>query len=91
MLIEDQRITAEESQQILKDLKDRPDLMQLTFENNNIVDVEGMCAVFSYLKNLDKLEGINFRCNNFNERLIEALADGIKMKKELRVRPVCLT
>ena len=41
--------------------------------------------VFSSLKNYDKLEGINFRQNNFNERLIEALADGIKMKKELRV------
>jgi Ran GTPase-activating protein (RanGAP) involved in mRNA processing and transport len=41
--------------------------------------------VFSYLKNYDKLEGINFRCNNFSESVIEALADGIKMKKELRV------
>ena len=59
--------------------------MQLTFENNNIVDVDGMCQVFSTLKNYDKLEGINFRCNNFNERMIEALCEGIKMKKELRV------
>ncbi len=60
--------------------------MQLTFENNFIVDVDGMCLVFQHLKNLDKLEGINFRCNNFNEKVIEALADGIRMKKELRVR-----
>ena len=32
------------------------------------------------------MEGINFRLNNFNEKMIEALAEGIKMKKELRVR-----
>ena len=38
------------------------------------------------MKTYDKLEGINFRQNNFDDRLIEALADGIKMKKELRVR-----
>ena len=41
--------------------------------------------MFAYLKNYEKLEGINFRCNNFDEQLIEALAEGIKMKKELRV------
>jgi hypothetical protein len=45
-----------------------------------------MCTVFAALKGFDKLEGINFRQNNFNDRLIEALADGIRMKKELRVR-----
>ena len=45
-----------------------------------------MCQVFTSLKQFDKLEGINFRLNNFNEKMIEALAEGIKMKKELRVR-----
>lgn len=59
--------------------------MQLTFENNNIVDVDGICQVFSSLRNYEKLEGINFRCNNFNDRVIESLCQGIKMKKELRV------
>jgi hypothetical protein len=42
------------------------------------------------LKSYDKLEGINFRQNNFNDKLIEALADGIKMKKELRVRKISM-
>jgi len=37
------------------------------------------------LKSLDKLEGINFRQNNFSDKLVDALAEGIKMKKELRV------
>lgn len=69
----------------MKDLKERPELTKLTFENNNIKDFDGMCQVFQSLKSFDKLEGINFRQNNFNERVIEALAEGIKMKKELRV------
>lgn len=49
-----------------------------------------MCQVFLSLKNFDKLEGINFRLNNFNEKMIEALAEGIKMKKELRVSAISL-
>lgn len=71
--------------QIQRDLLQRPDLMQLTFENNNIIDAEGISVVFSSLKSYDKLEGINFRCNNFNDKVIEALCEGIRMKKELRV------
>lgn len=59
--------------------------MQLTFENNQIQDVEGVCQLFSSLRGIEKLEGINFRCNNFNRSIIEALSQGIKMKKELRV------
>ena len=31
------------------------------------------------------LEGINFRQNNFSDQIIESIAEGIKMKKELRV------
>lgn len=83
--IEDKLIDSAEVQKIMKDLKEKPDLVQITFENNEIVDDEGLCQVFQLLKNYEKLEGINFRSNNFNEKLIEALADGIKMKKELRV------
>jgi hypothetical protein len=74
----------------LKDLKERPELTKLTFENNQIKDVDGMCQVFLSLKSFDKLEGINFRLNNFNEKMIEALAEGIKMKKELRVSVISL-
>jgi hypothetical protein len=84
--VEDKVIDSQMVQKILKDLKEKPELTKLTFENNEIKDVEGMCQVFQALKAFDKLEGINFRLNNFNEKMIEALAEGIKMKKELRVR-----
>ncbi len=83
--IEDATIDSALIQKMLKDLKERPDLTKFTLENNTIKDVDGMCQVFALLKNYDKLEAINFRLNNFNERIIEALAEGIKMKKELRV------
>jgi len=57
----------------------------MTFENNNIIDVAGMCNVFKYLKNFEKLESLNFRCNkNFNDEIVSALAEGINLKKELR-------
>ena len=70
---------------MLSDLKDRKDLVQMTFENNEIVDVEGMCAVFRHLKNFEKLESLNFRCNkNFSDQIVQALSDGITLKKELR-------
>lgn len=58
----------------------------MTFENNQIVDVKGMCEVFKALKGFEKLESLNFRCNtNFNDDVVAALAEGINLKKELRV------
>ena len=58
----------------------------MTFENNEIVDVKGMCAVFKQLRSFEKLESLNFRCNkNFNDEVVQALSDGIILKKELRV------
>ena len=58
----------------------------MTFENNNIVDIAGMCSVFRALKSFDKLESLNFRCNkNFNDDVVKALCEGIQLKKELRV------
>ena len=58
----------------------------MTFENNNIVDIAGMCSVFKALKSFDKLESLNFRCNkNFNDDVVRALCEGIQLKKELRV------
>jgi Leucine-rich repeat (LRR) protein len=83
--VEDSLIDAAKAQKILKDLREKQELTQFTLENNKITDVEGMCQIFLHLKSYDKLEGINFRQNNFDDRLIEALAEGIKMKKELRV------
>jgi hypothetical protein len=58
----------------------------MTFENNTIVDVPGICAVLKQLRSFEKLESLNFRCNkNFNDDVIAALAEGINLKKELRV------
>ena len=35
---------------------------------------------------LEKIESLNFRCNkNFNDNIVKALAEGINLKKELRV------
>jgi len=71
---------------ILADLKERKDLVQMTFENNTIVDQKGMCEVFRALKGFEKLESLNFRCNNnFSDDVVAALAEGINLKKELRV------
>lgn len=62
----------------------------MTFENNEILDVSGMCAVFKQLRQFEKLESLNFRCNkNFNDQIVAALAEGITLKKELRVS-LCL-
>ena len=70
----------------MNDLKERKDMVQMTFENNEILDVKGMCNVFRYLKHFERLESLNFRCNkNFDEEVVKALAEGITLKKELRV------
>lgn len=70
---------------ILEDLKERKDMVAMTFENNEIYDIEGLCNVFRYLRHFDKLESLNFRCNkNFDEKIVAALAEGITLKKELR-------
>jgi hypothetical protein len=61
----------------------------MTFENNEILDVNGVCQLFRSLKNFEKLESLNFRCNkNFNNEVIDALAEGISLKKELRVSKI---
>jgi hypothetical protein len=36
-------IDAKQAKDILEDLRDRKDLVQMTFENNEILDVAGMC------------------------------------------------
>ena len=75
----------------MSDLKDRKDMVQMTFENNEILDVPGMCAVFKQLRQFEKLESLNFRCNkNFNDQIVAALAEGITLKKELRVSSIFL-
>ncbi len=45
-----------------------------------------MCEVFRALKGFEKLESLNFRCNNnFTDECVASLAEGINLKKELRV------
>lgn len=71
---------------MLADIRDRKDLVSMTFENNDIQDVAGVCAVFKQLRNFERLESLNFRCNRgFDDRVLEALAEGLTLKKELRV------
>lgn len=78
-------IDSKQAKDILADLKDRKDLVQMTFENNEILDVPAMCNVFKQLRSFEKLESLNFRCNkNFNDDIVQALAEGINLKKELR-------
>jgi hypothetical protein len=85
-VVENLMIDQKQAMQILSDLKERKDMVQMTFENNEIIDVKGMQMVFKYLKNFEKLESLNFRCNrNFTNDLVDALAEGITLKKELRV------
>lgn len=65
------KIDATHARSILADIKERKDLVQMTFENNTIVDVKGMCEVFKALKSFEKLESLNFRCNiNFNDQCV---------------------
>ena len=42
------------TQDMLAEIRDRKDLSSFTFENNEIRDVKGLCAVFKYLKKLRK-------------------------------------
>ena len=44
------QIDATHAKSILADLKERKDLVQMTFENNTIMDIKGMCEVFKALK-----------------------------------------
>lgn len=58
----------------------------MTFENNTIEDEKGVCEIFKQLRQFEKIEALNFRCNkNFNDNIVKALAEGINLKKELRV------
>lgn len=45
-MTEDCVIDASQAKAILADLKDKKDLVQMTFENNTIVDIQGVCQVF---------------------------------------------
>lgn len=90
-VVENLVIDQKQSQQILADLKERKDMVQMTFENNEIFDIKGMIHVFEFLKHFEKLESLNFRCNkNFTNELVDALARGIALKKELRVSESCI-
>ena len=61
----------------------------MTFENNVIYDMNGMVNILKYLKNFERLESLNFRCNeNFNDEAMAALAEGVSLKKELRVSKI---
>ena len=62
-----------------------PELQSLTFENNTIRDEDAVCALLSNLKGYDRLENLNVRENKFSYNVVNALAQGIADKRELRV------
>jgi hypothetical protein len=70
---------------IAKEIAALTDLNSFTFECNTIVDEESVCSLLQNLKNFERLENINVRQNKFTQRIMDALCDGIKHKKELRV------
>jgi len=70
---------------IAKEIAALPDLTSLTFENNTVVDEESVCVLFQNLRTYERLENLNIRQNKFTQRITDALCDGIKHKKELRV------
>jgi hypothetical protein len=70
----------------MEELKDRKDLTQITFENNTIKDKKAVEGVFKHLRNFERLESLNLRCNEgFDDEVLKSLAEGITLKKELRV------
>jgi ABC-type uncharacterized transport system substrate-binding protein len=42
IVVQDKVISANEVARIMKEMKDKPDLIQITFENNKIRDYEGL-------------------------------------------------
>ena len=62
-----------------------PELQSLTFEHNTIKDEDALCALFSNLRGYERLENLNVRENKFSYAVVNALAQGIEGKKELRV------
>ena len=63
-----------------------PELQSLTFENNTMVgDEDSLCALFSNLRGYERLENLNVRQNKFSFSVVNALAQGIQDKRELRV------
>ena len=71
--------------QIAQEMASLPELQSFTFENNVIRDEEAICALFANLRGYDRLENLNIRQNKFSYSVVNALAQGIQDKKELRV------
>lgn len=61
-----------------------PELQSLTFENNVIQDEDAVCALLSNLRGYERLENLNIRENKFTYNIVNALAQGISEKRELR-------
>jgi hypothetical protein len=83
--IKDTDIGDEETKDILLDIKERPGLMHFTIENSNITN-ENFTEIVSRFKDYDRIEGMNFRGCGLKDQSVMALSEGIKIKKELRVR-----
>ena len=70
---------------LAQEMASLPELQSLTFENNTIQDEDALCALFSNLRGYERLENLNIRENKFSLNVVNALAQGITDKRELRV------
>ena len=81
----DRVLNNDEIVQLAQEMASLPELQSLTFENNVIRDEEAICALFSNLRGFERLENLNIRQNKFTFQIVNALAQGIDGKRELRV------
>ena len=70
---------------LAQEMANLPELQSLTFENNEVKDEDAVCALLQNLKGYDRLENLNIRNNKFSFNVVNALAQGIADKRELRV------
>ena len=84
--ITDRKLTNENVVELAREMANLPELQSLTFENNIMLgDEDSLCALFSNLRGYERLENLNVRQNKFTFSIVNALAQGIQDKRELRV------
>ena len=84
-MICDQVLTNDVIVGLAQQMANLPELQSLTFENNVIKDEEAVCALLTNLRGYERLENLNIRQNKFTFNVVNALAQGICEKRELRV------
>ena len=89
--ITDRKLTNDNVVELAREMANLPELQSLTFENNIMMgDDDSLCALFSNLRGYERLENLNVRQNKFTFAIVNALAQGIQDKRELRVSHIHL-